>query len=392
MKLAWVSAPPWAATGYGKVTRNFLPRIKYPEEKISIITGGLSAGPYVEWNGIKCYPGKAYDAGAGNRKIAHLGRIMKNTGMTHWLFHGDAWAFRNTIKEVALKYPCITYSPIDGGRISHEETDAIRLAQERIGMCKYADTEIKKTGLSCTYIPHGVDTKVYKPMDRDEWRERFNLPKDAFIMGFFGTNISKRKGQAEMMMGMKKAVDAGKQFIAVFITDPDGQAYGGYNFWHLADYIGVPKNIMKFPADSYDYTEHEIAGWLNSFDILVNLARGEGFGLTMLEAMACGTPVIATDFSSMTELVQGSGILIPPKAYDVYTLKTQFLAISDYDKFGEELIKCIDRPSWVKSMGKRSHKAAQKYDWDKIAPKWDRMFKRVDETGFFPPYAMKEYK
>jgi len=392
MRLAWVSAPPWAPTGYGKVTRNFITRMKYPEEISCVATGGLTSGPYVEWNDIKVYPGKSYDVAGGDRRIAHLDKLLKKIDATHWVFHGDAWAYRNTIKDVGNKYPCITYSPIDGGHISAEEKEAIQVAQERIGMCRYADREIRKAGLSCTYIPHGVDTNVYKPMSQDEWREKVNLPKDAFIMGFFGTNISKRKGQAEMMMGMKKALDLGKQFIAVLMTDPGGQAYGGYDFWKLADYVGVPKSMLKFPAEVFDFTEYEVAGWLNCFDVLVNLSRGEGFGLTMLEAMACGTPVIASDFSSMTELVQGSGILIPPKALDVYTLKTQYLCIADYDAFGKKLAECIDKPDMVKSMGKRALKTAQKYDWDKIAPKWDIMLRKVDNTGFFPPYHMKEFK
>jgi len=391
MKLAWVSAPPWANTGYGKVTRNFISRIKYPE-LISIATGGIQAGPFVEWNGIKVIPGKQAEVQKGNITLFALEGILQKEQCTHWLFHSDAWAYREMIKQVGMKYNVILYSPIDGGHVSPEEHQALSIAQERVAMCKYAEREIRKVGLSSTYIPHGVDTKVFKPMDKSECREKMGLPKDDFIVGFLGTNISKRKGQAEMMLGFKKAVDAGKQFKAILCTDQNGQGVGGYNFWQLADYIGVPRNLMMFPTNAYEFTEEEMAIMYNSFDIFVNLSRGEGFGIPILEAEACGVPVIATNFTSMTELVDGHGILVPVKALDVYTLKTQYHAIADYDKFGDELIKCIDNADLVKSMGKRAHKFAQKYDWDKVAPSWDRMFRKIDKQGFFPPYMVKDFK
>ena len=84
-------------------------------------------------------------------------------------------------------------------------------------------------------------------------------------------------------------------------------------------------------------------------------------------------------------------MLVPVKALDVYTLKTQYHANADYYAFGDALIKCIDNPDLVKSMGKRAHKFAQKYDWDKLAPRWNRMLKKVDETGYFPPFRIKEF-
>ena len=65
---------------------------------------------------------------------------------------------------------------------------------------------------------------------------------------------------------------------------------------------------------------------------------------------------------------------------------------TDYDLFGDVLANCIDDPQMVKARGKLAHKFAQKYDWNKLAPRWDRLFKRVDNEGFLPPYLTKEFK
>ena len=192
------------STGYGKVTREFLKRIKYPDEIINIATGGLSTGPYIEVDGIKVLPGMAMERGKGDVIMPNLKQQLAQEQCTHWVFHNDAWAYAEVINDVGKQYPCIVYSPIDGGTISEKEKYAIRPAQERVAMSKYAHEEIKNAGMSSTYIPHGVDTNIYKPQDQDDWREIMHLPKDEFIFGFVGTNISKRKGQAEMMMGSKR--------------------------------------------------------------------------------------------------------------------------------------------------------------------------------------------
>jgi len=392
MKLSWVSAPPWAATGYGKVTRNFITRIKYPEEINVVTCGGLSTGPFVEWNGIKVYPGLSTDRSKGDIYITNLQQLFTQNGTTHWVLHNDAWAFRNTIGQIGPKFPCITYSPVDGGHVSQEEYAALNIAQERVAMCNYAEREIKRLGLSATNIPHGVDTKIYKPIDRDKARETCTLPKDEFVFGFVGTNISKRKGQYEMFEGLKQLWDTGRKFSVVMMTNINGQQSGGYDLYRLADYVGLPRHVLRFPTNAFAFSEEEMATWYNAFDVMLLLSRGEGFGIPILEAQACGTPVIGQDFSAMTELIEGHGILIPPKAFDCYTLKTQLLAIGNPELFAKECAKCIDSPDLVKSMGKRASKFTQKYDWDKIAPKWDRMFKRIDNEGFFPPFKIKEFK
>ena len=56
----------------------------------------------------------------------------------------------------------------------------------------------------------------------------------------------------------------------------------------------------------------DVAAWLRRADVLVHPVRWEGFGLAVLEAMLAGLPVVATNVSSLPELVGGAGILVPP--------------------------------------------------------------------------------
>lgn len=397
IKIAWISAPPFTHTGYGKVTRHFVSRIKYPEIEL-ISSGGIISGPYFDWkspiNGkeFRIYPGLNTKTPDGGLTLLNADKTLKEMNADCYVLHSDCWAFRSMIKDLAVKqFGGILYSPIDGGRISAEELEAQTAAIWRVAMCKYVESEYTRVGLPCSYVPHGVDPKVYYPRNKDKCREELGLPKDDFLIGFVGTNISRRKGIAEMIMAFKKAYDAGKKFKCVAITQIDGIPNGGYHFYNVCDYIGLPRKTFLFNKNSNGLTEEDMALHYGAFDILVNVSHGEGFGIPILESMACGTPVVGTDFSSMPELISGHGWLIPPKALEIYTLKTQFHAIPDYDIFGDTLIKIIGNNDLIKSTGKRAAKFALKYDWDKIAPEWDRMFRRLDNEGFFPPFRVKAF-
>ena len=74
--------------------------------------------------------------------------------------------------------------------------------------------------------------------------------------------------------------------------------------------LGIPEGAVKNP-DPYSIHFHPMSGEMmahiySSLDVLLNPATGEGFGIPVLEAQACGTPVIVTDFSAMQE-VCGAG-------------------------------------------------------------------------------------
>jgi mannosyltransferase len=72
---------------------------------------------------------------------------------------------------------------------------------------------------------------------------------------------------------------------------------------------------------------HEMADWYRALDLFVAPQRWEGFGLTPLEAMACGVPVVATTVGAFPELLSPeTGILVPPEAVpDLAAAMARFL-------------------------------------------------------------------
>jgi glycosyltransferase involved in cell wall biosynthesis len=82
----------------------------------------------------------------------------------------------------------------------------------------------------------------------------------------------------------------------------------GENIPDLLDALGIPQERVLI-ADQYrvlfdPYSQDSMAKIYSSMDVLLNPAMGEGFGIPVLEAQACGTPAIVTDFSAMREVCQ----------------------------------------------------------------------------------------
>jgi len=116
----------------------------------------------------------------------------------------------------------------------------------------------------------------------------------------------------------------------------------------------------------------------NSFDVLINLAMGGGFELALLEAQACKVPCIATDFSSMTELVKGSGWLIPVKDRHYTPLNAEQVIADEY-KAADAIEDAYSHPEKLKKNATISHfKATHLYDYDQcIMPLWEKFLDEI---------------
>lgn len=129
-------------------------------------------------------------------------------------------------------------------------------------------------------VPNGVDGAIYKPIRKGK-SEKFN-----FL--FVGGTIY-RKGIDLLLRAYQEIYQDGMNLI---IKDTGGDSfYKGMNFKN--EIKELSKTLPITYIDSH-LTEQEMASLYNSADCLVNPYRGEGFCLPILEAMACGLPVVAT--------------------------------------------------------------------------------------------------
>lgn len=120
------------------------------------------------------------------------------------------------------------------------------------------------------------------------------------------------------------------------------------------------KNLENLIIKKKNLSEKEIVEMYNLADILVFPSLYEGFGIPPLEAMACGTPVIVSNTSSLPEVVGNAGILINP--YSVNELTDAIKKIKNNKNIQKDLIK-------------KGLKNLQRFDKKKIIEKISKIYK-----------------
>ncbi|NUO83039.1 glycosyltransferase [candidate division KSB1 bacterium] len=141
-------------------------------------------------------------------------------------------------------------------------------------------------------IPHGLDTKVFTPAPKRVAREKLGLPLDAEIVLFAAFDLfQSRKGGVYLVEAMQRLVNEGRKNL-LLLTMGSARADLGdkYNFPVLA--LGLLRD------------EKAMALGYSAADLYAGPSLAEAFGLVYMEAMACGTPVLAFDCTAVPEVVR----------------------------------------------------------------------------------------
>ena len=293
----------------------------------------------------------------------------------------------------------IAYVPIDHDPIPYPILNQCALADRVVAMSRFGKNQLTEKDVGAEYIPHGVYTDTFTPClpeDKPKWKENLTMrgtPMDNdskhewsnedFVIGINAANKdTKRKGYDEMFKALNHflvnnpdAVKDTKMYLHTW-----GDFPGGMSLYGLARAHGVEAHILT-THKWYMYsalTNERKAELSNGFDICMNLSRNEGFGIPIIEAQSCGVPTIATDFTSMTELVKGNGWLVSPVTYVTDMLMSN-TAIPNFYEAAEYIEKAYNSPDTVRRLGEKARaNAVKKYDVESvIQPLWMDLFEDV---------------
>jgi len=185
--------------------------------------------------------------------------------------------------------------------------------------------------------PLGIDAGVFRPQREDEnlsetLREHLGLDPDSRLLIYAGRFTQDKKLHV-LIEAVRKLGDP-YHLILVGGGDPLPQA--------------PQLTVIPFQRD-----QRQLARLLASADVLVHPGDCETFGLIVLEAMACGLPVVATNGGGVAELVdQETGILAEPNSVDSLAGAIEAIYQRDMARMGQAA----------------RAKAAGRYDWNEILP------------------------
>ena len=400
MKILWHSVAPWIPSGYGQQTAQVVPRLVDAGHDVAISAICGLEGTTLEWNGVTVYP---TDHTRFNKYALrkYVKRHSENgTGDDVLVITlQDVWTWLDATHQTGgmqADYQGLriaSWTPIHHDPMPINTTQALRAFNARpIAMSKFGEDRMRQRGFDPVYVPHAIDTQVLRPRPEAaaQVRDALGVDQDAFLIGMVSYNqgiAPSRKSFPEVFHAFSLFLKDVPDAILYLHTDVLGLSQG-LNLTRMWGEYGIPDaNIRLVDQDKYgtfcEITTEHMAYMYSALDVLACPSYAEGFGIPIIEAQACGTPVIGTDWTSMPELI-GPGWLVDGEPYRDAGSASMWMkpAISEIlDAFHQ-----AHKERHNKKLHEQCRLNALQYDADKVfAEHWVPALEKLGKPREVPP-------
>ena len=308
------SNAPWMPSGYGKQAAHLVRTLQgMGHEVIVSAFAGLHGAP-IDWNGVTVLPGGMYEYGV-DVLIPHMDTVKPD--LTVALM--DVWKLGPLTDQLTGRN-IAAWVPVDCAPLSRLDNAFFHQSGVRpIAMSRFGELQLKEAGLDPLYAPHVVDRDVFKPLthdDREKYRQGMGLD-GKFVIGLCAANNDAvRKGFPEQFEAFRAFHD--KHQEAMLLVHAIGNSARGLDLNRLALEIGIEPTSFRmtdtYPQVSGMFDDSLMADWYGVLDVLSACSYAEAFGVPLIEAQACGTPVVTTAGSAMKE-IRGHGWLVDSEPF-----------------------------------------------------------------------------
>ena len=317
----WNSVAPWVPTGYGTQTKQAVQRLVAAGHDVAISANYGWQGSVGAWGDIPVYP--ADHTGLQKQTLkyhvnhwAAMNGWDPNSILTLTLFDVHTW-INPRFGGILANFHGLNQTawvPVDHQTLPVIVEGALKEYDVRqpIAMSRFGHERLLGAGFDALYVPHAIDCEVYSPKDKLASRPFIGVPEDRFVIGMVANNSGQtppRKAFPQVMEAFKRFQSTHEDAFLYLHTEMFGFYNDGLNLIRLAEWFDIPQDAIGAvdqAAYSIGVPDEAMAHVYSAMDVLVNPSYGEGFGVPIVEAQACGVPVIVNDCTAMPELL-GSG-------------------------------------------------------------------------------------
>ncbi|MBF0436399.1 MAG: glycosyltransferase family 4 protein [Magnetococcales bacterium] len=236
----------------------------------------------------------------------------------------------------------------------HIVTTGVAIREQLITVNRYPASQM-------TSIPTGIDLERFCPGDRVQARSQLQLPDDAPIIGIVAT-LRSWKGHVYLFQAFRGLLNEGDTHTPRLLVVGDGP--GEQNLHRLARELAIADRVhfAGYQADPVP--------WLQAMDVFCLPSYGhEGVPQALMQAMACGLPIVSTPVGSIPEIIQDgvTGLLVAPKDSAALAMALKRL-LRDND-LGETLRQAAMQT------------ARQRFDVERMAQAMEDVLRRIARPG-----------
>lgn len=441
IKVLFVSESPWFTTGYSVYTTEVLSRLSQ-QKNLEIAQLGVYSGKNDKE--INDYPWKIYpnkpekdhpNYAAYSNPTAQFGDFTYNEVLLDfmpdivmdirdwWMIEFEQRSpFRDFYNWAIM--PTVDAKPQNNQWIAtYEEADAV-FSYSEFGR----DTLMAQSdNIKFVDIAPPAASDIFSPVgDKAVHKQKNGVHPESFIVGTVMRN-QKRKLYPDLFKAFRAFLNQTNKdnvFLYAHTYYPDI----GWSIPELLDEYSLANRVLftykckscghistDFFQDSLQYcknckkfknqlvginnkmSERDLVSIYNLFDIYVQYANSEGFGMPQLEAAYCGLPVISTYYSAMESVIDNiDGIGIKPLSFTKEAETGCMRAIPDNDAFVKILLDLTNKPiDEIRSIGSKiMNKAKSHYTWNSTASVWlnhinSVELKDLNSTWLSPPRILQ---
>ncbi len=199
-------------------------------------------------------------------------------------------------------------------------------------------------------IPYGLDLRLFKTKNKEEIKKRFKWEGKIILLSIGSTYY---KNTLRMLKSIKNIKNKHKNILFLKV---------GFFSEKEQKYI-IKNNLKKLIMQKNNLSQTELNDSYNASDILFFPSLYEGFGRPPLEAMACGTPVLTSNTSSLPEIVGEAGIKVNPYSQD---------------EIDFAVLTLIEDKMFANSLIKKGYENIKRFSWNKYSKKVEKVYKKIN--------------
>ena len=324
--IALASNSPATPTGYGQQAEHLVNNFVKHGIKTAVLSNyGLEGS-------IGTYRTKHGDAAHYPRGVAPYSQDVLTTWFEHFRSQNpnlpgaimtlyDVWVYNAWKDEV----PVISWVPLDHVTMPPQVASFLKRPNVTpVAMSPHGQRQMEGADIKSVYIPHAIDTKVFQNTativnehgEKVPTREFMGIPEDTFLVSIVAANkangLVHRKAFGENLLAFSMFH---KEFpdSHLYIHSDPAPSTGGFDLATLLKAVGIPPQsvtIANREVLRIGYSREQLAAIYSASDVLLATSYGEGFGVPKIEAQACGTRVIASNWAACPDLVSEDSFLV----------------------------------------------------------------------------------